>query len=660
MRHSWCAIVGCAFFAAQLAPGASKITLEDLVSVSAPGPHVLSPDGRQFAIIQSGQIALVPVGGGPAVALTSTPGDKSEVRWSPDGKKLAFVSQGGIWVVAAAGGQPKRLTDGPVGPGDPRGATDRAPRWNPTGKWILYESGRRGQDELYVVNEAGGAPVYLASTEIYHGRYQISSGGTGHDDDTVSGDRFDPSPTWSPDGTLVAYAERSREFFSGKLKVVGFDPAAGRAKGAPVEIYTAKADRGGAWAVDAAGWSTDGKNLAVVLQDSGWDKVYLLPATGGTPKQLTYGQYDDLNPVFSPDGKSLAVVSNRVSLEEQQIWIVPLDGSAARRLTNLPAGVETNPQWSPDGSKIYFFRSAPLQAPDLYVAPTSGNADAKALTKTTPAAFEQAGFKLPEEVHFKGKDGLNLAGILYRPVGFKAGTRYPAVLWIHGGPEGQDTYSFSPFSLYLAQEGYLVLLPNYRGSTGHGEKFRNLNVEDSGGAEIDDIGAAAQYLVYQGLADPKRLAIGGGSHGGTVVANAVVKLPDLFAAALELYGVVDRALFLQYTNRNSAIRWEIKMGGLPDEKPAVYRKANVLLDVAKIKTPLLVMHGEEDPQVPPQESQQFTEALKKNGKTFSYVTYPREGHGFREREHRLDAWRKQLAFLRKYLKPEGQGGAAEN
>ena len=175
-------------------------------------------------------------------------------------------------------------------------------------------------------------------------------------------------------------------------------------------------------------------------------------------------------------------------------------------------------------------------------------------------------------------------------------------------------------------------------------------MEDSGGGEIDDIGTSVRYLVDSGLADPKRVAIGGGSHGGTVVANAVAKLSDTFAAGIEMFGVVDRALFLQYTNRNSKIRWETKMGGTPEQKPAVYRKANVLPDVESIKTPLLILHGEKDPQVPPEESVEFAEALKKAGKTYLYFTYPNEGHGFQQREHRKDAYEKQLAFLDMYLK----------
>jgi dipeptidyl aminopeptidase/acylaminoacyl peptidase len=197
-----------------------------------------------------------------------------------------------------------------------------------------------------------------------------------------------------------------------------------------------------------------------------------------------------------------------------------------------------------------------------------------------------------------------------------------------------------------------VLEPNYRGSSGYGEKFRNLNVEDSGGGEMDDVAAGAQYLVDKGLADPARLAIGGGSHGGTMTAYAVTNYPSLFAAAIEMYGVVDRATFVERTNRNSAIRWMAKMGGTPVEKPEVYRRANSLLKVDKIRTPLLILHGENDPQVPPYESVQFVKALTEHQKVFYYFTYPNELHGFSQRDHRLDAWRKELVFLQKYIQPK--------
>jgi dipeptidyl aminopeptidase/acylaminoacyl peptidase len=619
------------------------ITFEDLASVGSIGAPALSPDGRELALVQDGQIALVPADGGWPSALTTTVGGKSGLAWSADSRAIAFVSDGSIWAVPAAGGQPVRLTDSRPGHGDPRGASDRQPQWSPKGKWILFETGRRGNNDLVVVSDDG-----LTSNFV------------------TSGEADEAAGAWSPDGTRIAYVERTTGHFSGRLLIVQFDPSTGRPAGTPRELYVAKEDRGGGWAIRRPVWSPDGKQLAIVLQDSGWDQIYLLPAAGGAPRRLTEGEFEDGDPVFSPDGRSLAITSNRANLEEQHIWIVPTDGGHARRLTTPVVGVESNPQWSPDGQHVYFARSTPLEPTSLFVASAKGGEVARAIIRVRARNFEHARFTAPEEVHYKSKDGVDIAALLYRPApatlasstasaspaaSAASARKAPAVLWIHGGPEGQDVFNFDPWAFFLTQRGYIVLRPNYRGSSGYGERFRNLNVEDSGGGEMDDVAAGAQYLIAQGLADPERIGIAGGSHGGTMVAYAVTKYPALFHVAIDLYGVSDRASYNERTNRNAAIRWTRKMGGTPLEKPEVYRKANILPDVPKITAPLLIMHGEDDPQVPPYESVQLVAALKKAGKPYLYFTYPKEGHGFTQREHRLDAWRKEVAFLDKYLQP---------
>lgn len=607
----------------------SGITLQDLVSVERLGEAALSPDGREIALTRDGQIVLIPAAGGWPVPLTTTTGAKSGPSWSPDGSRIAYASRGHIWVVPAAGGEPRQLTHAPPGPGDPRRAADRSPRWSPAGKWILFETGRNGNQDLMVVSEDGMTTSFLTMTEADEG-----------------------SAAWSPDGKRVSYTARAPAYFSGKLEVIEFDENTGTARGEAVELHCAPTDRGGGWAIPEAAWSPDGETLVVALQHSGWDKLYSIPVGGGEPRPVTDGATEDGSPVFSPDGRRLAFVSNRQNLEERHIWILPLDGGSPRRLTPDTPVVEGDPEWSPDGSRIHFSRSAPLEPQNLMVADTDAVEAPRYVTRILPRNFERAGFPLPEEVHYQGEDGLDIAAMLYKPRGFQEDKRYPAVLWIHGGPEGQDVFNWDPWALFLTQEGYVVLQPNYRGSRGYGEAFRNLNVEDSGGGEMDDVAAGVRFLVDSGLADPVRLGIGGGSHGGTMVAYAVTKYPDLFGAAVELFGVTDRATYIERTNRGSAIRWIMKMGGTPAEKPDVYRKANILLDVARIETPLLVMHGEEDPQVPPYESTQFVQALSKHGKTHAYFTYPGEPHGFRKPENRLDAWTKQLAFLAKYLQPE--------
>ncbi|HWZ52079.1 MAG TPA: S9 family peptidase [Granulicella sp.] len=616
---------------------ASQLTLQDLLAVEPIGESSLSPDGKTIAFTHSGQILLLPTEGGWPVPLTSTPGGKSGLDWSPDSKRLAYASQGSIWVVAATGGAPHRLTNAPAGGGDPRQATDRAPRWSPEGRWILFQSGRRGLNSLLVVSADGNTTCFLTSAkeEAENGR-------------------------WSPSGDAIVYVAREKESFSGRLRLLSFDTHAGQRSGEPVTLYTAPVDRGGGWSIRNAVWSPDGKTLATVLQSSGWNHLYLLAAKpGAEPRQITDGAFEDEDPSFSPDGKSIAFLSNRGLLEATNLWGIPASGGEPRQVASfdLP-GIASDPQWAPDSRSLYFHRQSPVESTDLVVQDLTANTPPRYLTHTTPKNFSAAA-QVPERVTWKSQDGTEIAGLLFTPAASKSATKsdaklaakLPAVVWVHGGPEGQDVYRADPWAQYLAQAGYVVLEPNYRGSTGYGEHFRNLNVEDSNGGEVDDVAAGAQYLVARGLADPARLAIGGGSHGGTMTAYMVVHYPDLFAAAIELYGVVDRQLFVERTNPASSVRWMMKMGGAPNEKPEVYRRANVLLQVDKVKTPLLVMHGENDPQVPPANSALFVRALREHQKTVFYFTYPGELHGFSQPAHRLDAWQKQLAFLQQYINP---------
>jgi dipeptidyl aminopeptidase/acylaminoacyl peptidase len=640
-----------------LSAGAQTFTIDDLLGAGAGSPArrveregLRSPDGRFSVSVQDKQLVLTRADGAGPELLDDGPGAKSELQWSPDSTHIAYISAGNVWVASVAGGTARQLTHDPKGPGDPRGASDHHPQWNPNGRWILYESGQKGYNELYAVSEDGASHHLLAATEIYHGADAIAVNVAQDKGDAVSSDRFDSHPLWSPNGTRISYTERSREFFSGKLKILSFDQGSGAAVLPALDLYVAKNDPGGAWAINTAAWSPDSNTLAVVLQETHWDKLWLIPAKGGKPRELTFGTGEDEQPLYSPDGKWIVFESNRDLPEQRHLWIVPATGGEPHRLTKLN-GFEAEPDWSEDSQSITFALRTTLGASARYTASIAGEAEPRLVGEIQHSRFENIGI-VPQVVHYKSKDGLPLAAILYKPAGYKPGTRYPAVVLAHGGPEGQVVLSVASWSIFLADHGYVVLEPNFRGSTGYGERFRNANVEDSGGGEIDDMGASAKFLVDSGLADAKHIGISGGSHGGTVVANAVAKLPDTFAVGIEKFGVVDRALFLRYTNRNSAIRWETKMGGPPVEKPAVYRRANVLADVACIKAPLLILHGEEDPQVPPQESQQFAAALKRAGKNFSYFKYPGEGHGFQQREHRKDAYERELAFLNKYLKSD--------
>jgi dipeptidyl aminopeptidase/acylaminoacyl peptidase len=500
--------------------------------------------------------------------------------------------------------------------------------WSPKGCWILFQSGRRGISSLLVVSSDGESTNFL----------------TGPHDEASEG-------RWSPNGDAIVYVSRSKEFFSGRLNLLHFNPNAGLRVGEPTTLYTSPVDRGGGWSVRGTQWSPDGQEIVTVLQHSGWNHLYLLSTKGGDPKQITDGAFDDEDPHFSPDGRTIVFSSNRGILEATNLWSIPAHGGEAHQVAKFDVpGVVSNPQWNPDSKHLFFSRQSPVETADLFVAELGTSAPPRQLTRTTSTNYE-ASAQIPERITWQSKDGKEIVGLLYKPKSSKTGTKLPLVVWVHGGPEGQDVYRADAWAQFLAQSGYLVLEPNYRGSSGYGEAFRNLNIEDSNGGEVDDVATGAQHLVAQGLADPARLAIGGGSHGGTMTAYMVVHYPDLFAAAIELYGVVDRDLFVQRTNPDSSIRWMMKMGGTPTEKPEVYKRANVLLQIEKVRTPVLVMHGEDDPQVPPADSAEFVKALRAHHKTVFYFTYPNELHGFSQPAHRLDAWQKQFAFLQHYINP---------
>jgi dipeptidyl aminopeptidase/acylaminoacyl peptidase len=607
----------------------ARLTLEDLVSVQPMGETALSPDGATLAFAREGQIVLMPAAGGWPEPLTSTTGGKTGIAWSPDGKRLAYASQGGIWVVPVAGGAPKRLTNAPPGAGDPRSATDRGPLWSPDGRWILFESGRRGGSSILVVSPDGNVTSFLTAPGV------------------VSNDA-----RWSPKGNSIAYIERSEQYFSGRVCVLDFDPASGQPKSSPRVLYTSPVDRGGGWSIRGVEWSPDGSQLATVLQTSGWDHIYSIPVAGGAPKQLTDGAFVDEFPRYSPDGKSIAFISSRGGiLETTNLWIIPAAGGEARQAAKFDVpGVTTMPEWTPDSRQIFFHHANPRENNDLFLTNATAGGAPRQLTNTTLKIFTHA--VMPELVSWKSKDGHDITGLLYLPPGEHPKGSLPLVEWVHGGPEGQDTFRGDEWAQYLAGAGYVVLEPNYRGSSGYGEVFRNLNVEDPGGGEVEDVAAGAKYLVARGLVDPKRMAIGGISHGATMTLYMLVRYPDLYAAAIEFAGVADRALFNERTNPNSAIRWQMKMGGPAAEKPEVYARANIIAQVDKIHTPLLAMHGENDPQVPPANAALMVAAMRAHHKTVFYFTYPNELHWVSTPQHKIDSWEKELAFLEHYINPK--------
>jgi dipeptidyl aminopeptidase/acylaminoacyl peptidase len=258
-------------------------------------------------------------------------------------------------------------------------------------------------------------------------------------------------------------------------------------------------------------------------------------------------------------------------------------------------------------------------------------------------------------VTYKSFDGTLVSAIVTMPFNLKRDGSNPAVVFPHGGPTGQTNDGFSRYATALASRGYVVIQPNPRGSTGYGLAFQKANYQDLGGGDLKDELAAKQFLVNSGYVDGKRVGIFGGSYGGFMTLMAIGRAPNEFAAAVDLFGIIDwRTMW----NHEDALlqAYQKSLLGSPDQFPKVYDATSPLTYINAVKAPLLVQQGENDIRVPPIQAKQVIDALKKKGNTVDSVFYPQEGHGFQKREHQQDSMQRMVDWFEKYLK--GKPGSA--
>ena len=254
-------------------------------------------------------------------------------------------------------------------------------------------------------------------------------------------------------------------------------------------------------------------------------------------------------------------------------------------------------------------------------------------------------------IEYKSRDGLTIHGYLTLPLGREA-KNLPVVINPHGGPWTRDTWGFNPEVQFLANRGYAVLQMNFRGSTGYGRKFWEASFKQWGQSMQNDITDGVQWLIKQGIADPKRVAIYGGSYGGYATLAGVTFTPDLYAAAVDYVGVANMFTFM----KTIPPYWKPfldmfhEMVGDPEKDKAMMEAVSPVMHAEKIKTPLLIAQGAHDPRVNKDESDQMVAALKKRGVEVEYMVKDNEGHGFHNEENRFDFYGAMEKFLEKYLK----------
>jgi dipeptidyl aminopeptidase/acylaminoacyl peptidase len=252
-------------------------------------------------------------------------------------------------------------------------------------------------------------------------------------------------------------------------------------------------------------------------------------------------------------------------------------------------------------------------------------------------------------VHYKSFDGTTISAFLWIPFNLERNAKNPGIVLPHGGPTGQTLDTFNRNVIALVSRGYTVIAPNVRGSTGYGMAFQKMNFQDLGGGDLQDEVYAAKFLVATGYIDPKKIGITGGSYGGFMTLMAIGKTPDIWAAAVEQYGIVDWYTMLQHEDPRLQ-EYEKSLLGDPVKDRAVYEATSPIKYLSNAKAPLLVLQGENDIRVPKEEAEQVVAIYKNAGKTVDAHFYPAEGHGFAKRENQIDAIKRMIDWFDRYLK----------
>jgi dipeptidyl aminopeptidase/acylaminoacyl peptidase len=378
-----------------------------------------------------------------------------------------------------------------------------------------------------------------------------------------------------------------------------------------------------------------------------------VPFAGGEPRPVAADQAEQSEASWSPDGKSIAYVSNRNGTHA--LYVAGAAGGKPRALVAPDEGVVSKPVWSPDGTRISYTFATTTTPADLYVVDVASRKTTR-LTNSMPPGLAGGALVAPRKITYPSADGFTISAYLYEPRGLRPGEKAPGILWVHGGPTSQYSDTYQAQVQYFAQRGYAVLLPNIRGSSGYGRKFEDANNGCWGHCDLKDVVAGVEYLKRQGYVNPAKTGIHGISYGGVMTMSAVVNAPGVFQAAIPESGYGDWVKFHEWNDELQHTKLlAYEFGPWPDSL-AVYKRNSPIYNVKRVTTPTFIVHGQgattpwRPGQQPVPASLDFARALDAEYKIFRYKSYPGETYYVTSRANVRQKLGDMLAFWDQFLR----------
>ncbi|MFY9645133.1 MAG: S9 family peptidase [Terriglobales bacterium] len=612
-----------------------SLSIEKLYMTRQVGGPTWSPDGKTVAFISNmsgrNNLWLVPSDGGWPMQLTISNERQAQPTWSPDGKSIAYISdydgdeQWDIFLVSPKTGQVTNLTN-------TREISEESPAWSPDGRYLAYMV----------------KPKTSSVFEI--DVYDTLMRDTRHLTTGTAKDRMNVAPIWSADGKFIIYTQEQSKGTDSNVFLL--DVASAQS--------TLLTPHDGEKTYSANDVSPDGKSVLITSNAAdGYDNVGILDIASKKIHWLTQDKWEISGESFSPDGKLLTYNANVDGNTE--IYLYEVASGKSRALT-LPKGVNyvagRPSPFTRDSSRLLYYHTGPTAPGDLWVY-NMADGQSRQLTQSLIGGVRSEDMVEPYLVHYPSKDGKwTISALAYVPYNLPRNAEHPAIVYVHGGPTAQTTNTFNRFIQYMVNQGYIVIAPNYRGSTGYGKAFQQANLFDMGGGDLQDVLAAADWIKQTGYVDPKKLILMGGSYGGYMTMMGVTKAPEMWAAGIPIVPFVN--WFTEIQNEDPVLQQsDLATMGDPEKNRALYEDRSPINFVDRIKAPLYLLAGGNDPRCPKSEAQQVVDAVKKRGGVVEYKVYENEGHGFAKVENQIDAYKRVADFLKAHVPPADCGCSLE-